>query len=172
MIGDKTTAEPLAQRVRLLTGIADDAALQRVIGAVSSTLAEQLSPSARARLARVLPRERADAVMRAPRREADRLDAFYERVSRREGVEHGFAVEHAQSVCRALGDALDDDGRRQIAACLSDAVARMLAPSAQEPAFVAPRGRKHSLAAGRPGSAHPLSEARPERAQQDSVARS
>lgn len=99
------------------------------------------------------------------------LRSFYARVAAREGVELGFAMEHAQAVCRALmlvGDDVDEH--------LSvDVWPELLRPGLADARASAPpsSGRGRTLADGRPGSAHPLSEAPPpDRAQSESVVRS
>lgn len=172
MTPDTASAERFSMRVRTLTGIADATTRERVIQAVISVLVEQLPPAGRALLARVLPSRLAAAIGSAPYRGADGVDAFYERVGRREGIEQGFAIEHAQSVCRALADVLDDGANRQLATYLADDVAQLLTVPEPDGAPAVARGRAHSLATGRPGSSHPLSEGRPERAQRESIARS
>lgn len=100
------------------------------------------------------------------------LAAFYARVGLREGVKPGFAVEHTQAVCSALGELLGAEARAHIEKHLPEPFAELFAPRQS----VAP-ATQHSritvamtLSEGRPGSGHPLSEARRERMQRDSVA--
>lgn len=178
--------QELLGRVKTLTGIGDEAGAERAVRAVVSVLGEQLANEDRRSLARVLPEPWADAIPGTPLRVADDLPAFYERVSSREGIEPGFAVEHAQSVCLAISEALSDDRRKLLAARLPDALAPLLELAAPERAPAGPARRTsprpaQTLAEGRPGgsrpvsesqpgSTRPLSETKPERVQQDSVA--
>jgi hypothetical protein len=125
----------------------------------------------------VLPaalRARTDAEIARP---SESLHAFYERVAAREGLAIGTAVEHAQCVCRALAELLDDDTRARLARALPDALDALLArPEAPAPrpphtAHHSPPS-PHDLAAGRPGSRQPLADAAPHSAHTHSLARS
>lgn len=96
------------------------------------------------------------------------------------------ATEHVQVVCRVLGGLLSPEARERLIHELP-----LLAPELEPPEPGAPAGperlrappaAEHTLAAGRPGSSRPLSDARPspwsladarpERAHEHSVARS
>jgi hypothetical protein len=102
-----------------------------------------------------------------------------DRVAAREALSHGRAKEAVESVLRSLSELLDDETsarmRKHLPAGL-DATFTPRAESALEPSAPAPRALhttpRATLATGRPGSLHPLSEARPERAHTHSIARS
>jgi uncharacterized protein (DUF2267 family) len=170
----------LVRRIEALSGLSDAASVQRAARAVSSVLLEQLPPVDRTWLLHTLPQPWSDRAARQalPLRDGDALEDFYARVAAREGTQDGFAREHAQSVCRALAEHLDEDARRRLAARLPDAVATLLAlpepPSGAAPTVHNPEVPRHAqtLAEGKPGSRHPLSEAAPQRAQEGSVVRS
>lgn len=161
-------------RVRELTGIGDEDAARRAIRAVTSLVLEQISPRDRAWLAACLPLRLETTP--APARPADTLHDFYDRVASREGIEPGFAVEHAQCVCRAIGERLDDRARDRLARLLPDGVAELFASREQPHAPArAAQEREHArttLSEGHASSLHPLSQAQPRGAHAESVARS
>jgi uncharacterized protein (DUF2267 family) len=168
--------QQLVRRIRERTGIVEALDAQRVARAVSSVLLEQLAWQDRAWLAHALPEAWSQGLLEPSYLpfSADALEDFYARVAAREAVDEGFAREHAQSVCRALAEVLDDDARHKLASRLPDAIAALLvvaepagAPSAREHAPA--QLRRRSLAEGAPGSAHPLSESAPRRAHSESV---
>ncbi len=96
------------------------------------------------------------------------LRSFYARVAAQEHVPLGYAVEHAQAVCRALMLLLDEQARAHLSIhvwpeLLRPSVGDRLAPAMR------PRWARH-LADGRPGSQHPVNAASPpDRAHHDSV---
>jgi uncharacterized protein (DUF2267 family) len=142
---------------------------------VLSVLSEQLPPAERAELLRVRPPPLAEALPREAPVQHDGLEQFYERVARRMPTELGRAVELAQVACAALAERLDGDSLQRLRSRLPGGLAALLAASRGAPrAPVAAHGERRypTLADGRPGSHHPLSEAQADRAQQDSVARS
>lgn len=170
----------LIRRIQTLTGIDDPSAVQRIGRAVISVLQDELPAHDRAWLAQRLPAPWAEAAHPSAIELRDGLTEFYDRVAAREGIDPGFAREHAQSCCRALAEALDEDARRRLASRLPDELAGLLdvtsagagvAPGAERGAPRAHR-RRSTLSEGRPGSRAPVSEAAPRRAHQDSIARS
>jgi hypothetical protein len=86
------------------------------------------------------------------------LTAFYARVRDAEDVGYGFAIEHAQAVCRSLYMHLDESRRKQ----LTDPLWKELTAPGLEARFAesAPTGGR-TLADGRPGSRHPVATAQP-----------
>lgn len=81
------------------------------------------------------------------------------------GIEPGHAVEVAQVVCHAIAAGLDLERRAQLLARLPGDLRSLFEPppsiaaaAAAEPHLA---GTGHTLADGRPGSTHPLSESRP-----------
>lgn len=101
------------------------------------------------------------------------FDRFVRQVSVAEGVAPGFALEHAQVILSVVGESLTLEDRGRLQARLPEAMAPLFEPPVREPGlprFVAPR-RGRPLATARPGSTHPISEAHPDRAQSQSIAR-
>jgi hypothetical protein len=89
-------------------------------------------------------------------------------------VTRGTAIERVGAVCESLRDELDAERRLLLArrlpaewAALLDSAPR--AREADEPHGTLP-GHGHTLATGRPGSRHPLSQSGPRPAQADSIA--
>jgi hypothetical protein len=82
--------------------------------------------------------------------------------------------EHVDVVLRALGEILDADVRARLRRALPEALARQLEvpEHGEPPPYGPPRSAPpHTLASGRPGSRHPLSEGAPSRGHEHSVAR-
>ena len=159
----------LISRVVDLSGISTEQA-RRALHATTSSLIEALSSDEAEALERELPAE-LRALVRGHAMEMP-LDpnALFANAGIREAVEIGFAVEHGQCVCRALAEQMSPDLRARLQRHLPK-----LAPlfevgeEVREP--VTPPLHSSSLSSGHAGSRHPLSEARPERAQSHSVAR-
>jgi len=163
-----------------LTGLGEDAA-ERIARVVVAVLCEQLAPVERARVVPALPARLAPAVSTdtpaptaQPEPPLDSLDGFYQRIGRRLGVEVGAALELAQLVLSRLGATLDPDTRTLLELRLPEGFATLLEPRSVHalPAHPAESTRRYAtLAEGRPGASHPLSQVRPEDSQHDSVAR-
>lgn len=174
---DEPNDEPaLMQRLHALTGVTDTDTLQRIAHVVSSVLLEQLPAHDAAWFARELPPTWTPSPLptHVALRPADALADFYERIAARAGEPLSFAREHAVSVCRALAQALDADVRKRLTSRLPDALGELFV-LAEDPRFTpGPRAEPHArttLSEARAGSRHPLSEAAPERAQRESIAR-
>jgi uncharacterized protein (DUF2267 family) len=87
------------------------------------------------------------------------------------GITAGDARELIASVCRVLAEELSGEALHAIRVSAPPEVAAFLAPPAPAaPPRPTPGAHRETLAAGHPGSRHPVSEARPPRAQPDSVA--
>lgn len=168
------TEDELIERV-MGRGIGDPACARRAIHATVAVLAECLTGGESEALARCLPaplaRVARDSRFDGPIFAAD----FYERVRRREGVAPGRSREEAQTVVAEIGELLDPEARRLLARALPEELGELFAPRiVGEPP---PHSQKlrgppiETLASGRPGSRHPVSEAAPERAHQHSVVR-
>jgi uncharacterized protein (DUF2267 family) len=133
-----------------------------VAGQVLSVLSAHLSRPVRELLREELPAELARGLRDDDDHDSSTLP-LEERVLEAE-MTAGHARELVASVCHVLADELSsvalDAVRREVPA----EVATLLEPSAAEPTQVATEPRKNAtLASGRPGSEHPLSEARPPR---------
>ena len=81
------------------------------------------------------------------------------------GIEPGRAVEVAQMTCHAIASRLDADGRAQLLIRVPADLRPLFEPPPSIAATTAAQphlaGTGHTLADGRPGSTHPLSESRP-----------
>lgn len=102
------------------------------------------------------------------------LDRFYSQVAERLEMQKGRAIEAVQSVCAALAERLSPPLVQRLQR-LPDYGALFVLRSIPEvprqaEVIRAPHMPRNTLAEGRPGSVHPLSEARPEKAHSHSVA--
>jgi uncharacterized protein (DUF2267 family) len=126
----------------------------------AETVAERLPPN----LAALLTSDRADGELG--------LESFYAEVARLEGRDIGFAMEHAQAVCQSLMHLLDAQARTQLSINVWPELVR---PSLFDCGATFGRrlgSRENTLAGGRPGGEHPLSEAtRTDTAHRESVVR-
>ena len=149
----------------------------RAIRATTAALGECLDEEGRDALASALPRPLAALVRRiGAAREAGSSDPreLYDRVCAREKVNLGFAREHAQAVCRVLGELLPTGAKSVLADELPAGVRELLEgrdEGAPPPHPTAHGPRHHTLATGRSGSAHPISDSAPRRAHEHSVAK-
>jgi uncharacterized protein (DUF2267 family) len=149
----------------------DRHAAERAVRATLASIAEALSSDEADALCRELSPDLRPLVARhALALPLDRT-ALFAAVAARESVEVGFAVEHAECVCGALAERMSPDLRGRLQRHLP-LLASLFELRDEPPLDVPPLIHGSTLASGRPGSRHPLSEARPERAQSQSVARS
>jgi uncharacterized protein (DUF2267 family) len=146
-------------------GISLDRA-ERAVHAVLSGLGAYLAAPARQLVAGELPPPLAAALL------ADvGLAAPIEERVLEPGTTAGQARELVASVCRVLAEELSADAVLALRAGAPPALAALLAePAPEEPPHAGPAARRQTLAAGRPGSLHPASEARSPGTQTDSVA--
>jgi hypothetical protein len=110
-----------------------------------------------------------------PATDALDINTLYLMVSQRTGLEPGKAMEQTRVVCQAISEVLDHDTLMLLCRALPEPLATLFEPSPESPAFHAPHtvaGPRSTLATGKPGSAHPVSESGADRAQSGSVARS
>ena len=164
-------------RVGFLAGLVEREEVERAVAAALGALGERLGEDELHALGTQLPTPLVGMLRRGEHGGALDLADFYARVGRREGVGPGFAREHAQVVCRVLGEAMSDDARSIMEAHFPALHAELFAPRPRpgDPPPHVHRAQPSvgaTLATGRPGSHHPLSEARPEPAHSHSVARS
>lgn len=148
---------------------------RRAVFDTVGALAEGLQRRERDRLLGALGPSFATVVQAAPYRGPMEGEALFERVQRREHVHGGFAREHAEVVLVELGEMLPAETRAHLARELPPSVAMLLtrpeygAPPAHERPV--PPELAHTLAAGKPGSAHPIATDVPPGAQAHSVVR-
>lgn len=168
------TEDELIQRL-LDAGFHDRASAAAAVRATISAFVRCLTPEEAGAFARSVDGLLDAGASRGGSAGADRPGAedMYELVRRSENVAAGAAREHAQIVLGAIGERLDPALRLRLVGRLPADLARLLEardigapPDHVPPSFLPPL---HTLASGRPGSRHPISEARPERAQSHSV---
>ncbi len=170
--------DDLLSRVERMGGLRRRSA-ERAIRATLFSLNEHFGGPAVDALRRELPGELSSRPSRCSVRPAD-LDGFFATVGDTERVPRGFGKEHAEVVCRALGELVSDETAIRLQRELPPAAAELFArpPEAGEPSPYAQPVRhpeeviRNTLAAGRPGARNPISSGRPERAHSQSVARS
>lgn len=152
----------------------DREAAEWAICTTATALGEALPFAAATVLAESLP-ERFARLTRPRRGPLGEIDTFYASVAAHEGTGRGPAREHAQIVCRGLGEVLPRAARDRVLFDVSPALAALFAraPSYPPPPrhAEASAAGHHTLAAGRPGSRHPVSESEADRAHAHSIAR-
>lgn len=160
--------EQLLDEITWRTGLSDRTAAGTALDATLEALGERLTAPDAAAFAEALPPPLAAALHRLARHTAPKPSALFARIAVTEGVSPGVALEHGEAVCRALAGALGPELRALLAHRLPTDWAALFAPgSGEPPADIPPAGplpgHGHTLATGKPGSSHPLSEARPPR---------
>jgi uncharacterized protein (DUF2267 family) len=169
------TFEDLVFHTAERTGLPREQARQILI-LVVQVLGEGLRHSRAEALADDLPQELARPLREAPHGAPFDLAELFGRVASRENVGVGFGVEHVKLVCRLLGEHFSAASRYQFQNSFPEEIAALFEPPTEPrhhggaPVHLHPE--RGTLAEGRPGSRHPLSEARPDRAQSHSVVRS
>jgi uncharacterized protein (DUF2267 family) len=157
--------DDLVKRVMDLTGINQPASAAVALEATLEALGERLTSGDASRLADALPPRLSAALLRLRRHTGAGLPALFARISVCEGVRLGVAIEHAQAVGRALAEALGLEERLLLQRRLPPDWAALFADAVQ-PAIaevhppLTSSGQGHTLADGKPGSRHPLSEMR------------
>jgi uncharacterized protein (DUF2267 family) len=162
----------LFERVRAQAGFGG-VDVEKAVPAVLATLGQFLTPDEVAPLVAELPEPLAQLLHPAVRPAPLTLDGVYAAVAERASLSRPHALEMTQVVCQALGASLDPDARSRLAAHLGPLFERLFEPRPEPPppsrpvhaAEPPPLGEGHTLATGRPGSHHPLSEAHPESGQ-------
>jgi uncharacterized protein (DUF2267 family) len=162
-----TMRDELISHVVLHSGLNPERA-HAVLAAVVDGLRRQLGRPEAEALADQLPDELA-AILRS---EHYRGGSMAARVAAVEDVRMGQAIEHAASVMRAFADLLPGELLERLRRALPAETAALLEPTAPEAAEHPMHHHRDTLAEGRPGSRHPLSEAGPARGQADSVVES
>jgi uncharacterized protein (DUF2267 family) len=152
-------------------GLPDRATARRIVDATLAVLGERLTSDESAALCACLaPGPRGILAESSFDASFDAAE-LYERVRKRAGVSAGLAREQAQVVVQTIGRAAPAGTVRRLARALPPELASLFepqeAPEVPPPAVAAGT----SLATGRPGSRHPVSESAPSRAQQHSVVR-
>ncbi len=168
-----THAEFLSQ-VAGRTGLEAPGEADRATRAVLEAVGARLTRQDRRVLAEDLPAPLTDMLWSGPPGQDFGLEELHARVAEREHVREGFAVEHTDTVCQVLAEALSPAALHRLQENLPGPLAALFTPREPSKRFehVHLEPGRQTLAEGRPGSQHPVSQARPERAHTHSVARS
>ena len=162
--------EAFIEDVRVHGGFETAAEAERAIRATISVLGRCLEDVDAREIADHLPRPLASILDALEHTDDLSMTEFFERVSRREGVSIGAGRERVLIVCQALARVLPPSTRLRMPAGLAPLFEL---PSVAE-GRAGPRPARaptaHTLADGRPGSQHPLSEAHPPAGQAHSLA--
>jgi uncharacterized protein (DUF2267 family) len=154
-------------------GIPERRLAERVVRATVAVLGERLTTEEAQTLRRALPDDLGRILERSEYDSDFAAAEFYERVRRRADTTPGIARESVDVVLRSIGSTLEAGASRRLARVLPENLGRQLTPrevGAPPPHAAAPHGRLTTLASGRPGSRHPLSEAALPTGQTHSVA--
>ncbi len=157
-----------------------EAEAARVAEAVMDALGEMLALDEAALLARTVPTRYGELITAAARRSKGEGEGDERKlvlgVAWRENVRASEALEHITAVCAVISEALSPDARAKLGADLPARIGQLFERRQRGP--TPHRERRDSsappnnLATGRPTSIRPISEAKPERAHTESVARS
>jgi uncharacterized protein (DUF2267 family) len=167
----QTLLDGLAQR-----GLADERAARHLLRATLAVLGERLLDDEAQALGEAVPAELAECIDRSEYDCDFSAEELFERVRRREHTPDSRAKESAEIVLTVLGACLVPEVRMRIARGLPARAAELLRGEYEGggeplPHRDAPRAsRTVTLAAGRSGSSHPLSEAAPSPGHEHSVA--
>lgn len=167
------TREELLSQVAERAGLAGLEEAAQTVRAVLAVLCERLSWPTIQALSGELPVPLPTGMRGGSPQEGFDLAELHARVARREDVRPGFAVEHTGVVCQVVAEALSPGALHRLRAALPEPIGALFTP--REPAerfeHVHLDPSHHTLAEGRPGSRHPLSESQSERAHAHSVVR-
>ena len=171
------TRAALLRRIVHLAGLDTTREASAALRATLASLGERLPDEDVDVIAGALPDGLVPILRNRKRKGAFDVAEFFDRVRRREGVSLGFAREHAQVVCRALGETWREDVLGVLDRALPESFAELFRPppssaSAPPPDHRIPHvARGHTLATGGPGARHSLADSRPPGAQAHSIAR-
>ncbi|MFT3767757.1 MAG: DUF2267 domain-containing protein [Minicystis sp.] len=172
--------DDLVAEVQRRAGLEGPEEAERLLAVTARALGERLLPDEAGPVASALPEPAAQRIREARYERDFDIDELYDRVGRREGAGHGFGREHAQAVCQIIGESVPEAVRVRLQKHLGPSFAPLFEPRPHtspppRPVHASPSvepGRGTTLATGRPGSRHPVSEAQADRAHAASIARS
>jgi uncharacterized protein (DUF2267 family) len=166
-------SEEFLSHVAERTGLSGLGEAERTVRTVLGVLRERLTWPVLQALAEDLPASLSTSLLSGgPHQDFD-LAELHARVARGEGVRPGIAVEHTGVVCQVVAEALSPATLHRLREALPEPIGALFRPREPVKPFehVHLDPSHHTLAEGRPGSQRPLAEARPERAQTESVVR-
>lgn len=170
-----TLDEEMLVRLVRDRGLVDEPHARRAIVTTLEAFGAHVPSPEREALARAMPVGFARAVSVERPRAPSSAERIYRAVARAEPATRGAAREHVQIVLGALGELLPEEVERRVERAVVPAIADLLRgvirPSIDPPPYATPRSsHHHTLATGKPGSAHPISESPPPGPQSESVA--
>ena len=172
-MSDRMNQEELLERV-MGRGVPDRGMAEVALRSALLTLGQRLTRDEAHALAARLPTGLALLVEVTEHDPDLHADALYSRMQLREKTTLGVAREHLDIVVRALGETLDEELCGRLARALPEELAQRLArPERGEPpphADARHAPAVSTLAHGRPGSRHPVSESAPPAGHAHSVA--
>lgn len=158
--------------VQLHTGLARRGEAECVVQAVVALLGEAMADGDRLAVVPMLPQPIAQALQSRPGGHDHGADAVYRLVASSLGIGLSPALEYTQAVCQGMSRTLERGAIRALRSRLPEALAALFADRVERSAPPRRPSRpprpenvqnSQTLAAGRPGSRHPLSEAGVER---------
>lgn len=167
------TYDDIVGQVMESVGTRDRVQIERAISATMEALGERLDPVDAGMVAEGLPHELAEPLRRHHDVHADfDVGDLYRRISSLAGIRLGLATEEAQVICRVVAQAASREALAHLRH-LPMEFAVLFGPrpgGATAPHRATPPGAGRTLATGRPGSMHPVSESAPHRTHDESVA--
>lgn len=167
------THEELVSHVASRAGLPGMQEAERTVRAVLAVLGERLSWPVIQAVAEELPGSLASSLREVTPHQTFNLAELHARVAERTRVRLGLAVEHTGVVCEVLAEALPEGTLYRLREALPDSMSVLFTPREPEERVehVHLDPNRRTLAEGRPGSQHPISEYRSERAHTHSVVR-
>jgi uncharacterized protein (DUF2267 family) len=159
--------EEMLEHVRDRAGLDTREQAEGAVRAVSQVLAQRLPAIVVRHVADQVPAPVGQWLRDGDEPQDFDLHEFYRQVGEYEAIRTGFAVEHSQVVCQVLGEQLDHEGHAHLEKHLPAEFVELFRPREVPPAPAhehTAHGHHHSpyaehtLAGGRPGGRHPLSE--------------
>ena len=172
------TYKSFIERVRERTGCESREAAELAIAATVEVVGQRLINMDKRFVASQLPKSVAEWLLTHREQEDFDLGELYQRVSEREAVSLGFAMEHAQVVCQVLAESVDREGLAHLRLHVPEEWAELFTirsggfrgvPSQYATGEHATPNSTRTLSGGRSGSFNPVSEARAERSHSGSV---
>jgi uncharacterized protein (DUF2267 family) len=120
--------ERFVEEVMQRAGFQQPAMASLAIDATLEILGQRLTAGEVQELSHQLPGALGQTLRRGPHGGTFGRDELYRRVSRREGVRLGFAVEHAQVVCQVLAEGIDDELRERLHHRLPPEISELITP--------------------------------------------
>lgn len=160
------TARAIIEATRLEEALGDENQAAEVFWACLDALGTTLQADDRRALSGALPSSIVDRMLACRFEPGTKETAVVAQVAQATGLTPGRALEVVQVVARSLAVSLPEGLRARLERHAGEDLAQLWSRPAQppppdKPIHHAPPGHGHTLASGRPGSRHPLSESGP-----------